>query len=133
VTVLIIDDDDLIVEAASEYLMRYGYEVETAREFGAAKSLLLQRYFKVVLMDLRVTGGNAGDGLKMVGWIRDQFPSTKIGVLTESASKLIEQTARGIGVSVFLNKPANLRSVLTAVQALSAPADDPSAVSRGNE
>ena len=124
-TILIIDDDDLIVEAASEYLMRHGYDTQTERQFGAAKSLMLQRDFGVVLMDLHLTGGSALEGMEMVRWIRDQFPSTNIGVFT-GPTDVMQQTARQLGVSVCLNKPTTVRKVLAAVNALSASRAEPS-------
>ncbi|HEY6843843.1 MAG TPA: response regulator [Thermoanaerobaculia bacterium] len=120
-----IDDDDFVVEAASEYLMRYGYDVHTAREFSAAKSLLMTRYFNVVLMDLHLTAGTAADGVRMVRWVREQFPSTHIGILTEPAASGVEDAVRSIGVTSFIQKPATLKHILTAVHALSASAADP--------
>src|SRR5437867_354173 len=99
--------------------MRHGYEIHTERQFDAAKSLMLKRYFDVVLMDLHLTGGSSLQGMEMVRWIREQFPSTNIGIFTGSADGL-EGTARKLGVSVFLNKPTTLHKVLTAVNTLSA-------------
>lgn len=116
-TILIIDDDDLIVEAASEYLMRRGYDIHTARQFAAAKSLMLKRCFDVVLMDPHLTGGSSLEGMEMMRWIREQFSSTHIGIFTGSAGGM-EEAARKLGVSVFLNKPTTLRKVLSAVNAL---------------
>jgi two-component system OmpR family response regulator len=118
-TILIIDDDDLIVEGASEYLKRHGYDIHTERQFGSAKSVMLKRNFDMVLLDLNLTGGHTSEGMEMVRWIRDQFPSTNIGVFTGSADGL-ERTARHLGVSVCLNKPTTVRKVLAAVNALDA-------------
>ena len=85
-----------------------------------AMSLMLTCDFNAVLMDLHLTGGSAGEGLKMVQWIRDQFPSMHIGVTTASTADSVREAARALGVMVFVNKPADLKSLLEAVHTLSA-------------
>jgi len=97
--------------------MRHSYDTHAERQFGAARSVMLKRHFDVVLMDLHLTGGCAREGEEMVRWIREQFPSTNIGIFTSANG--MEETARKLGVSVFLNKPTTLPKVLTAVKALS--------------
>jgi DNA-binding response OmpR family regulator len=101
--------------------MRHGYDVLAEREFGAAKSLMLKRDFEVVLMDLHLTGGNPREGIQMLRWIRERFSSTSLGVFIGSADG-VRETARKLGVSVFLKKPATIRDVLSAVNTLSASA-----------
>ncbi len=63
--IILVDDEDLILEAAGDMLRGLGYEVQTVRDGAAAVELYKQgldagRPFDAVIMDLTIPGGMGG-------------------------------------------------------------------------
>ena len=53
--ILIIDDDDQLVDAYTEYLSQRGFQVDCAQELEEAQTLLAYFPYSVVVTDLRLS------------------------------------------------------------------------------
>jgi len=90
-SVLVIEDDDILVHLFEAILQQAGFEMRAATSADAAKSMLAQRKFDVVVCDLSVAGGKKV--FDLVTNLRSQHPEIAILIVTgytpdEIASKV---------------------------------------------
>ena len=115
---LVVDDEESICFSMSEYFSLQGYKVDTAREVEEAERLIEATDYKVVIQDLRLGATRNPDGLEIIRKIREQYPRTRIVVLTAYGSAEVEDEARRCGADAFLRKPKPLSQVAQVVQGL---------------
>jgi CheY-like chemotaxis protein len=115
---LIVDDDEQLVNAYSEYFSGLGYPVDAAAEIEEAQTLLAHFHYAVVITDLRLSRLNFG-GLELVKFIRDGSLTTRVIVLTAYGWPELKAEATNQGVDVFLRKPTRLSDLAKTVAVLS--------------
>ena len=115
---LVVDDEESICFSMSEYFSLQGYKVDTAREVEEAERLIEATDYKVVIQDLRLGATRNPDGLDIIRMIHEQYPRTRIVVLTAYGSAEVEDEARRCGADAFLRKPKPLSQVAQVVQGL---------------
>jgi DNA-binding NtrC family response regulator len=113
--ILIVDDEESILFAMSDYLTARGYQVDCARGLEEAEALLSRVRYAGVIADLRLSGSQSTEGLAIVGRVRARSPSTRTIILTAYGSPQIEREARRQGVDAFLHKPVPLSKVAQIV------------------
>jgi len=116
--ILVVDDEDPIRFAMSEYFLRHGYEVDCAQEKEEAEALLAHNCYSVAIVDLCLNGTDGTEGLEIMRFLRQRCPGTKVVVLTAYGSAEIVREAAKQGVDVFLHKPMPLLEVKKIVSEL---------------
>jgi DNA-binding NtrC family response regulator len=96
ISVLVLDDEQVVCERLEEYLTAKGMEVETFTESRAAMARMEERPFDVVVTDLKMSSPT---GMDVLRFIRDRLPSTK-GILI-TAYGLLEQFREAQVLDVF--------------------------------
>jgi CheY-like chemotaxis protein len=114
--ILVVDDEEPILFAISDFFQGLGYAVDCAREKEEAEALLANVRYAVVIADLRLTGINAAEGLDIVALVRQHYPDTKIILLTAYGSPEVEMEAKKLGVDRFLHKPISLPQIARIIQ-----------------
>jgi len=115
---LIVDDEEAICLAMSEYFLRRGFRVDTANEIGEAESLIEENVYEVIIQDLRLGITAQYRGLDIIKLARRRSPDTRIVVLTSYGADEIETEARRVGANAFLRKPKPLSQVAQVIQGL---------------
>jgi len=115
---LVVDDEESICFALSEYFSLQGFNVDTARELGEAARLIDSWNYEVIIQDLRLGATLKPDGLCIVSLAHKLHPETRIIVLTAYGSAEIEDEAKRCGAKAFLRKPLPLSQVAQVVQVL---------------
>lgn len=115
---LVVDDEESICFALSEYFSLKGFNVDTARELGEAARLIDTWDYEVIIQDLRLGATLKPDGLYIVSLAHKMRPETRIVVLTAYGSAEIEDEAKRCGAAAFLRKPRPLSQVAQVVQVL---------------
>jgi len=100
-TVLVVDNDPLIVEATSALLQRMGHQPVGAA--GMAGALAQWRAVDAVLADYQLDNGE--DGLTLIAALRDRRPDLPVRLVTAESAPDVRQRARAMGVEI-LSKPA---------------------------
>jgi DNA-binding NtrC family response regulator len=112
---LIVDDEESIRFAMSEYFKVHGYQVDCAQSVEEATALLGTGPYSVVIADLRLTGlGNMG-GMEVIRSVRERHPKTPIIVLSAYRSPEIEAEIERHRVGAFVRKPKPLPDVAQIV------------------
>ncbi len=100
--VLVVDDERMIRDACERILVRMGCQVVKASQGEEALSLLKERPFSVVLLDLMMPGI---EGLKVLNLIRQFWPDTLVIVITGYATLETAVEAMKRGAYGFIPKP----------------------------
>ncbi len=112
-TILFVDDEESILEIASEYFLRSGYEVITATDGLEAVEALEDNRVDCCFTDINMPGM---DGLELAEHIRTMDNTIPVIIMTGFPS--LDNTLRTLknGVVDFLIKPVNLEQMEICVQ-----------------
>ncbi|MEO6921933.1 MAG: response regulator [Collimonas sp.] len=105
-TILIVDDDQIVVHLYQENLLGRGFKVEVATDGAQALRVLQQGGISLVILDLCLPRTN---GVELLGDIRAEFPSGALPVIVCSNSYLGRQAreAEAAGATRVLSKLEN--------------------------
>ena len=112
---LIVDDEEAIRFAMSDYFKMNGYSVDCAQSAEEAESLLGTGPYSIVIADLRLTGLGDLGGIEVAKSIYERYPGTPMIILSAYRSPEIEAELLRHGVGVFLRKPKPLPDVAQIV------------------
>ena len=112
-TILIIDDDAIIMESLREFLTMEGFTAIGAKSIIEAREILKNQFIALVITDINLPDG---DGFELLALIRDQYPQTVALVITGYGT--IESAVESIKMGAFdyLTKPLVDDDLLIAVE-----------------
>ena len=118
-SILIVDDEESLRFTFEIFLTEAGYDVTTASSFDEALSMLLQRAFDLVIVDV-ILGGKTG--LDLVREIRARWINCRVVVITGDPTGELATDAQRCGVAAFVSKPIYKDKLVEVVRkALSTP------------
>lgn len=113
-TILITDDDAIIRETVREALgMNDSYEVFAAKNGEDAFSLIKERYFDIVLTDLKMPGMT---GIELLEKIKEHSPQTGVIVMTAFGTVDTAVGAMKKGAFDYLTKPFSVDELEVVVE-----------------
>ncbi|HYN22283.1 MAG TPA: response regulator [Thermoanaerobaculia bacterium] len=115
---LIVDDQEAILFAMSEYLRGRGFEVDCASTREDAQAALAANLYSAVIADLRLDPSDNRGGLRLLRWVRENRPETRTLLLTAFGTPSIEAEMRAIGADLLLSKPLPMASIADEVSRL---------------
>jgi two-component system response regulator RegA len=121
---LILDDDDVFAQTLARALTRRGFAPQIAHTGGEALALARQARFAYVTVDLHLAASDKGlmphggtdSGLHWIAPLRQALPDARMLILTGYASIATAVQAVKLGADEYLAKPANVDSILLALQ-----------------
>jgi two-component system, OmpR family, alkaline phosphatase synthesis response regulator PhoP len=113
VETLVVDDEAGIRFFITETLQRAGHVVTAASDGDEALTVLRDRQFDLVMLDLKL--GGRVDGLKVLEAVRWRWPDTTVIILTAHGSLESAMTAIRDGVNRYLLKPLTPKELREAV------------------
>lgn len=121
VKVVIADDHPVILFGAEQALLKFpGIQVVArARQSTELIKVLQTTACDVLVTALAMPGGQFGDGLPLIGYLRRNFPNLPIVVLTMLENAALLQRLRELGVTSVVNKSDDLSHIGLAVQHVS--------------
>ncbi len=111
-SILLIDDEKVILASLGHSLKEKGYKVDTAENSEIALEKIGKQTYSVVITDLRIPGK---DGLEVVNEMKLICPETHFLVLTGHATLESAIQAIRIGVADFMLKPCDDKQVIDRV------------------
>ena len=109
--ILIVDDEELIVQAMRKYFTGLGYAVDSAYELEEAQALLGHYKYDLVIADLRLTGIGGVEGVQIVADVHQKCASTRVILLSAYGTPEIERESYQRGADAFLHKPKALMEI----------------------
>jgi len=124
-SILLIDDEKILLATIAHDLIKQGYEVFTAPNGEDGIQIFEQKPVKLVITDLIMEGV---DGIQVFKKVKEIDPSTKIIILTgfPSANSAIE--ALKLGACDYLIKPCEKTELLKSVEVCFRPKNDREAI-----
>jgi two-component system, response regulator, stage 0 sporulation protein F len=111
--VLIIEDDADVSGLLAEVIRDSGFPCETAHDGREALDQVLACEPRLILLDLRMP---KMDGWQFVQQLKRRFPSHKPAVVLVSAHPDLNQEARALDATHFLQKPFHVDDVVRLAQ-----------------
>jgi len=113
--ILLVEDEDAISEEIVHFLTLHQYTCQTVSTKSAALSILMDKCYDFILLDLGLPDGNGLDILKAV---KDNYPDTMVIIL--SAKGDIQDRIDGLdmGADDYLPKPFSLAELHARIQAI---------------
>jgi len=112
-TILVVDDDSILLATIRRTLELAGYCVLTAQNDVSAKGICREQHIQAMLLDINL--GNVS-GFDILEWLRSQYPALPVVMIT--ADPKIERVVRAIkmGAFDFLDKPIDRERLLVTVR-----------------
>jgi two-component system, cell cycle response regulator len=107
-SLLIVDDDELIRKALSEYLRSEGYSIEAAENAEQAMAILKAKKIDVVITDIKMNGM---DGLEMTRHVKECY-ATDVIIITGHTEDYSYEEAIDRGADDIIFKPFNPEELL---------------------
>ena len=107
-TILLVDDERIILRAYAKYLTRAGYEVQAAACLAEAREAFLNHHIDAVLLDMKLPDGH---GLDYVKEIRQAYPDLPVVMITSEREISLAVEAMRRGADNFLTKPVSLEDL----------------------
>ena len=111
-TVLIVDDDEVILDSVGQMLEEEGFAVQTARDGVEALDSIVERMPDVVLLDLKMAGMDGATTLKA---IRMRWEGLPVIILTGYPDSDLMHDALQFSPITILAKPSDPEKALRAV------------------
>ncbi len=110
---LILDDNEVFAATLARSLMRRGYDTVVAHSGRDALDAATRTAFDYATIDLHLAQDS---GLQWIAPLRNALPQARLLVLTGYASIATTVLAIKSGADDYLSKPANVDSILSALQ-----------------
>ncbi len=115
-SILVVDDQEIICELISEYLKADGHQAVAAVEGSEALALIDRERFDLVITDQSMPGMN---GVQLAKAVKDRAPDTKVILLTGFGDEMTGRGERPPEIDLVLGKPVSAadlrRGVFTAL------------------
>jgi DNA-binding response OmpR family regulator len=118
-SVLIVDDEQLLVRTLSTVLRESGYRIATA---GSAEEAERRAFadppFDLIVLDNRLPGES---GIEMIGRLRERAVSSKVILMTAYETPDVKSEAKRLKVDRYVRKPFDLAVLVDEVVGLIGP------------
>ena len=111
--ILVVDDEDALRTVLSSELMSVGYEVSSASDGEEAISMVQNKKFDLVLLDIKMP---KVDGFEALKFIKKSYPAMKVIMLTGFADLKNAIESKKHGAEDFVSKPYDLVDLLTTIE-----------------
>lgn len=111
--ILVVDDEDALRNVLSSELQSEGYSVVSAADGDEAISILQQRSFDLVLLDIKMP---RVDGFEVLRFLKERYAKTKVIMLTGFADLKNAIESKKLGAEDFVSKPYDLVDLLTTIE-----------------
>ena len=112
---LLVDDDDEIRIALTDYLQRYGLRVQAVADGVAMRKAFTGAVYDVAVLDIMLPGE---DGLALCRWIRGQRHETAVIMLTAQGDPASRVVGLELGADDYLGKPFEPRELVARIHAV---------------
>ena len=118
-SVLIVDDEQLLVRTLSNVLREAGYRISTAGSAEEAeKRAFADPSFDLIVLDNRLPGES---GIEMIRRLRERAVSSKLILMTAYETPDVKSEAKRLKVDRYLRKPFDLTVLVDEVVGLIGP------------
>lgn len=117
-SILVVDDDELILRSIGTLLDKQGYQVEAAQDGYEAIDKVSKQEFDLIICDIRMPGLNGIDTIQKIRHILKEKRRNSIPEIffTGYAEENMEKAATNMKVKEYIYKPFDLAVFLNSVK-----------------
>jgi DNA-binding response OmpR family regulator len=112
VRILVVDDDETLAVTMKEILEVSGYIAETALSGEEAKKKILDSYFNLALLDMKLPDTS---GLELLKWVKKETPRTIVMMITGYPTLDNAVESLNFGANAYIMKPINAKDFLNFI------------------
>lgn len=112
-SVIIVDDDKILLQMLQSGLSMDGYHCETASSAMSALELINRNSFDIMITDINMPEMN---GLELTKKVKRLKPEMEIIIMTGLIDNFSYDTAIDAGASDFIKKPFSLKEVIAKIK-----------------
>ena len=116
--ILIVDDETVILLAFKKLLQSTNVEVDTAETLEEAEAFLKENTYDVAIVDLRLTGVDGEEGLKIIKHIKEFYSQTEVILVTGYGNSIVMEKAHARGAAFYFEKPVSSEILKDALKSL---------------
>ncbi|MGA3282026.1 MAG: response regulator [Smithella sp.] len=116
--ILIVDDEKAILLAFKKLLKSPNIDVDTAETIADTEELLKKNIYNAAIVDLRLTGVDGEEGLKIMKHIKEFYPQTNVILVTGYGSSAVMEKAQALGAAFYFEKPVSIEILKNALKSL---------------
>jgi len=102
ISIMIVDDEEIIRESFLHWFQKYGYRVETASSAFKALEKLEKSIFDILFVDIKMPGMS---GMELLKKVKEDCPDTIVIIITAYGSIETAVEAMKLGAADYLLKP----------------------------
>jgi DNA-binding NtrC family response regulator len=114
-TILVVDDEENLLVLLERILTRQGYQVVTAQNSYAARTLLEGRDFQLAILDIKMFPFN---GVVLLDEIKNRSPSTEVIMITAYPTSDTRNECMRKGAFTYLTKPLDIQELKATIDGL---------------
>ncbi len=116
-TILVIDDDPMIIKALVPFLEREDRKVLGTPDIAEAGMMLMKYKPDLIILDLHMPGT---DGMRIASMLREQteLSGTRIIVLSGFIDNVVRDTMKDLRIDRYMDKPPDFQELTQAVDEL---------------
>ncbi|MEI6825235.1 MAG: response regulator [Desulfuromonadales bacterium] len=115
--ILVVDDEPSILFAYQRLLQAEGYRVDSCGELCSALDMVQAHLYFAIITDIRLSGSENCDGVKLLCAVRAQQPDAKTIVVTGFGDSDLERILKELGATHYLEKPVTPSLILELLNA----------------
>lgn len=115
ISIIVVDDEEIVRESLKEWLLDDGYDVDTAQDGFQALSMMKEKNYDIALIDLKMP---KMDGLELMEKMKEVTPNTRVIMITAYATVHTAVQAIKMGAYDYLVKPCNPEEISLLIQRL---------------
>ncbi|MFP4164438.1 MAG: sigma-54-dependent transcriptional regulator [Chitinispirillaceae bacterium] len=112
-TVLLVDDEEVIQMGVAKHLSDHGYDVFSAFSLKEARSHIKKQPFDAILLDVRLSDGNS---LDLIRDIRAREKETAVIMISGASDVATAVKAMKLGAENFITKPLEMDGLNISIQ-----------------
>lgn len=113
--ILIVDDDDMSLDASVRFLRLCGYSVAGAHNFSESMAASIVQSPDVAICDWQLN--DVQDGVDVARYLQQQY-GIKVIIVTGQPLDEVEEAAQDLEVAYFVRKPLSLASLLDKINSI---------------
>lgn len=113
VSVLVVDDEEMMRQLLKKILEREGYMVQEADSVADARNILSSKDFDVVVSDIKMPGE---DGYVLLKHVKENYPNIGVALITGHGDTYSVKDAMLLGADEYVAKPFKSYEIALVVE-----------------
>ncbi len=123
--ILIVDDEEAVLFSYKGILSSPTVTVDVCGDLDAALAFTDSAFYNAILTDLRLSHSQSEEGLHLLSHVASHHPLVPVILMSAFGEEKMRRKALSLGAHAFLDKPIQLKVLLSLLDQLGISVDHP--------